>query len=80
MHELHTGIKHEHKKSDKAKPIFKLEKKTDVPKSDIDKLNKINDKSKSADKPKKGKVKGKVKESEIWEMKYIKGFDNLNFI
>jgi len=80
MHELHTGIKHEHKKSDKAKPIFKLEKKTDVPKSDIDKLNKINDKAKSADKPKKGKVKGKVKESEIWEMKYIKGFDNLNFI
>lgn len=75
-HELHTGIKHEHKKSDKAKPIFKLAKKTDVPKSDIDKLNKINNKSKSANKSKNVKVK----ESEIWEMKYIKGFDNLNFI
>jgi hypothetical protein len=79
-HELHTGIKHEHKKEDKVKPIFKLEKKTDVPKSDVDKLNKLNDKSKNQDKSKKAKVKGKVKESQVWEMKYIKGFDNLNFI
>jgi len=83
-HELHSGIKHENKKVEKAKPLFKPEKKTDVSKLDAKKLNKINDKVKEikTDKKavnKKGK-KGKVKESQIWEMKYIKGFDNLNFI
>jgi hypothetical protein len=75
-HELHSGIKHEHKKVEKAKPIFEPKKKTDVPKSDVKKLNKINDKSKEM----KKNEKKKVKESQIWEMKYIKGFDNLNFI
>ena len=75
-HELHTGIKHEHKKPENAKPIFKVENKTDVPKKDVKKLNKINDKSREIKKDKKKKVK----ESQIWEMKYIKGFDNLNFI
>ena len=88
-HELHTGIKQEHKKTENVKTIFKPEKKTDVSKLDAKKLNKINDKVKEIkggknevkkkQVDKKGKNK-KVKESQIWEMKYIKGFDNLNFI
>jgi hypothetical protein len=88
-HELHSGIKHENKKPENVKPIFKPEKKTDVSKLDAKKLNKINDKVKDIkggknevkkkQVDKKGKNK-KVKESQIWEMKYIKGFDNLNFI
>lgn len=88
-HELHSGIKHENKKPENVKPIFNPKKKTDVSKLDAKKLNKINDKVKDIkggknevkkkQVDKKGKNK-KVKESQIWEMKYIKGFDNLNFI
>jgi len=84
MHELHTGKKHVHKEEKEGKPVFKVDKIKKLSKKETELLKTAADKSKmgsdvkgKGDKKEKNK---KVKESQVWEMKYIKGFDNLNFI
>jgi len=63
----------------KGKPLVKLKTvKTD--KKDLERLSKLSKLEKNNKGKDKKDKKGKVKESQIWEMKYIKGFDNLNFI
>ena len=72
-HELHTGIKHHEVK----KPPKPSGKNPFAPKQEI----KITKKDIRVSKKIKAKVKGKsVKESSIWENKYIQSFDDLEFI
>ena len=81
MHGLHTVEKH---KQDKyVKPIFAVDKIKELSKSEISLIKKASVVFKNVDgkkdKNNKGK-KGKVKESQIWEMSYLKSFDDLEFI
>jgi len=81
-HELHTGISHHavHKPSGKDSynplaPKHKIDTK-DVTKKDAKLIKKAVNKT-------EGKVetkKEKVKESRVWEMSYLKSFDDLEFI
>lgn len=75
-HELHTGIKHhEHKKPSPKKAENPLE-----PKHKIDD-KKVTKKDQKIIKKATNKAKGKkVKESQIWENRYIQSFDDLNFV
>ena len=82
MHELHTVEKH--KQDKKVKPLFTVKKITkELSKSEISLIKKASGVFKNVDgkkdKNNKGK-KGKVKESQIWEMSYLKSFDDLEFI
>jgi hypothetical protein len=81
-HELHTGISHHavHKPSGKGShnplaPKHKIDPKN-VTKKDVKLIKKAVNKSEG----KVEKKKEKVKESQIWEMNYLKSFDNLEFI
>jgi hypothetical protein len=81
-HELHTGISHHAVKKpgekDSHNPVSPKHKIDDkkVTKKDV----KIIKKSIAKAKGKIEKKKEKVKESQIWEMKYLRSFDDLKFI
>ena len=82
MHGLHTVEKH--KQDKKVKPLFTIKKITkELSKSEIALIKTASEVFKNVDgkknKNNKGK-KGKVKESQIWEMSYLKSFDDLEFI
>ena len=83
MHELHTGNKHVHKQEKKGNPAFKVDKIKELSKKETDLLRTAAGGFKNVvgkkDKNNKEK-KGKVKESQIWEMSYLKSFDDLEFI
>jgi hypothetical protein len=82
MHGLHTVEKH---KQDKyVKPIFAVKnipkelskKETDLLRTAAGGFKNVVGKKDKNNKEKKGKVK----ESQIWEMSYLKSFDDLEFI
>jgi len=82
MHGLHTVEKH---KQDKyVKPVFTVKNiAKELSKSEISLIKKASGVFKNVDgnKDKNNKEKkGKVKESQIWEMSYLKSFDDLEFI
>lgn len=79
-HELHTGIKHAHVEEPKKKgenpnaPKHKIDPKK-VTKKDMKIVKKATNITKGKKEDKK-----KVKESQVWENRYIQSFDDLNFI
>jgi len=81
MHELHTGKKHVHKEEKKGKPVFKVDKIKELSKKEVELIKTAADKSKSETGSKdKNNKKKKVKESQVWEMNYLRSFDDLEFI
>ena len=81
MHELHTGNKHVHKEEKKGKPVFKVDKIKELSKKEIELIKTAADKSKTETGSKdKNNKKKKVKESQVWEMNYLRSFDDLEFI
>lgn len=81
MHELHTGKKHVHKEEKKGKPVFKVDKIKELSKKEIELIKTAADKSKTETGSKdKNNKKKKVKESQVWEMNYLRSFDDLEFI
>jgi hypothetical protein len=83
MHGLHTGNTHVHKEEKKGEHVFKVDKIKELSKKETDLLRTAAGGFKNVvgkkDKNNKEK-KGKVKESQIWEMSYLKSFDDLEFI
>jgi hypothetical protein len=81
MHELHTGKKHDHKEEKKGKPVFNVDKIKELSKKEVELIKTAADKSKSETGSKdKNNKKKKVKESQVWEMNYLRSFDDLEFI
>jgi hypothetical protein len=81
-HELHTGVSHAKKPGEKEShnrlaPKHKIDIDA-VDKKDVKIIKKATKKSKGEEV--KNKKKNKVKESKVWEMNYLRSFDDLEFI